>query len=154
VKDARDLAKKIGALAPKASVTLTVLHKGAEKSVSLTLGELPNAQEAKNTKPDDSDNGVSADMGKLGLTLAPAARVAGAGGQGVVVTGVDRSGVAADHGFSTGDVILEVAGKAVASPGDVRKVIASARTEGKRSVLMRIKSGSNTRFVALPVGQG
>ena len=153
VKDARDLAKKIGALAPKASVTLTVLHKGAEKSVSLTLGELPNAQEAKNTKSDDSDNG-SADMGKLGLTLAPAARVAGAGGQGVVVTGVDRSGVAADHGFSTGDVILEVAGKAVASPGDVRKVIASARTEGKRSVLMRIKSGSNTRFVALPVGQG
>ena len=153
VKDARDLAKKIGALAPKASVTLAVLHKGAEKSVSLTLGELPNAQEAKNTKSDDSDNG-SSDMGKLGLTLAPAARVAGAGGQGVVVTGVDRSGVAADHGFSTGDVILEVAGKEVASPGDVRKVIASARTEGKRSVLMRIKSGSNTRFVALPVGQG
>ena len=31
VKDARDLAKKIGALAPKASVKLTVLHNGSEK---------------------------------------------------------------------------------------------------------------------------
>jgi serine protease Do len=152
VKDARDLARKIGALAPKASVKLTVLHKGSEKVMTLTLGELPNAKEASN-KSDDSDSGP-VEMGKLGLTLAPATRVAGAGAEGVVVTGVDSSGVAADHGFSTGDVILEVAGKSVATPADVRKVIGSARTDGKRSVLMRVKSGDNTRFVALPVGQG
>ena len=72
----------------------------------------------------------------------------------MVVTGVDSSGVAADHGFSTGDVILEVAGKSVSTPADVREVIASARTDGKRSVLMRVKKGDNTRFVALPVGNG
>ena len=91
---------------------------------------------------------------KLGLTLAPASRVAGAGNEGVVVTGVESSGVAADHGFSTGDVILEVAGKSVSTPADVRKLIASARTEGKRTVLVRVKKGDNTRFVALPVGNG
>ena len=151
VKDARDLAKKIGALAPKATVKLTVLHKGSEKTISLTLGELPNAKEARaNTEGSDS----GADLGKLGLTLAPAARVAGAGAQGVVITGVDASGVAADRGFSTGDVILEVAGKSVSTPAEVRTVIASARSEGKRSVLLRVKSGDNTRFVALPVGRG
>jgi serine protease Do len=151
VKDARDLAKKIGALAPKTTVKLSVLHKGSEKTISLTLGELPNAKEARATS-EDSDSG--ADLGKLGLTLAPAARVAGAGAQGVVITGVDASGVAADRGFSTGDVILEVAGKSVSTPADVRTVIASARSEGKRSVLLRVKSGDNTRFVALPVGRG
>jgi len=151
VKDARDLAKKIGALAPKATVKLSILHKGSEKTVSLTLGELPTTNEARATSQ-DSDS--SADLGKLGLTLAPAARVAGAGAQGVVVTGVDSSGVAADHGFSTGDVILEVAGKPVSTPADVRTIIASARTDGKRSVLVRVKSGDNTRFVALPVGRG
>ena len=80
--------------------------------------------------------------------------MAGAGSEGVVVTGVDSSGVAADHGFATGDVILEVAGKTVSTPADVRKVIASARTDGKRTVLMRVKKGDNTRFVALPVGNG
>jgi serine protease Do len=152
VKDARDLAKKIGALAPKASVKLSVLHKGSEKTVSLTLGELPNTKEA-NAANDNGDNG-SADIAKLGLTLAPAARVAGAGTEGVVVTGVDSSGVGADHGFTTGDVILEVAGKSVSTPADVRKVVSAARTEGKRTVLLRVKSGDNTRFVALPVGQG
>jgi len=151
IKDARDLAKKIGALAPKTSVRLTVLHKGTDKTVNLTLGELPNMREARATS-EGSDGG--ADIGKLGLTLAPAARVAGSGNEGVVVTGVDSNGVAADHGFSTGDVILEIAGKSVSTPADVREVVSSARTEGKRSVLMRVKKGDNTRFVALPLGNG
>src|SRR5690242_13856104 len=148
IKDARDLAKRIGALAPKTSVKLTVMHKGSEKTVNLTLGELPNTKEAR-AGTQDSDN--DADVGKLGLTLAPAARVAGSGAEGVVVTGVDSGGIAADHGFSTGDVILEVAGKSVSTPADVRDVVASARTEGKRTVLLRVKEGDNTRFVALPL---
>ena len=151
VKDARDLAKKIGALAPKSSVKLSVLHQGAEKTLTLTLGEMPATKEA-NANGTSSGSDSTVDLAKLGLTLAPAGHVAGAGTDGVVVTGVDSSGVAADHGFSTGDVILEVAGKTVSTPADVRKMITSARTEGKRTVLMRVKSGDNTRFVALPVG--
>src|SRR6476660_8643990 len=151
IKDARDLAKRIGAMAPKASVKLTVVHEGSEKTVNLTLGELPNTKEARAGAQDgDSDT----DVGKLGLSLAPAARVAGSGAEGVVVTGVDTAGIAADHGFSTGDVILEVAGKSVSTPADVRDVVASARTEGKRSVLLRVKKGDNTRFVALPLVRG
>jgi serine protease Do len=69
------------------------------------------------------------------------------------VTGVDQSGVASDLGFKTGDVILEVGGKAVNAPADVRKAFTDARTDGKRTVLMRVKSGEGTRFVALPVGR-
>jgi serine protease Do len=80
--------------------------------------------------------------------------VAGAGDEGVVVTGVDSSGTAAEHGFATGDVILEVAGKTVATPAEVRKAIADVRAQGKRTVLMRVKKGDGTRFVALPVGNG
>jgi serine protease Do len=154
VKDARDLAKKIGAMAPKASVKLSVLHNGSEKTVTLTLGEMPKQQQANNAVPNEDQSESGTNLAKFGLTLAPAARVAGAGSDGVVVTGVDSSGIAADHGFSTGDVILEVAGKSVSSPADVRKVIADARSGGKRTVLMRVKKGDNTRFVALPVGNG
>jgi serine protease Do len=153
VKDARDLAKTIGTFQPKTEVKLSVLHKGSEKSITLTLGELPKSVEA-NASPNENNGGTGTDLAKLGLTLAPAAHVAGAGSQGVVVTGVDSSGVAADHGFATGDVILEVAGKSVASPTDVRKMVNEARSGGKRTVLMRVKKGDNTRFVALPVGQG
>ncbi|HZT26059.1 MAG TPA: Do family serine endopeptidase [Pseudolabrys sp.] len=156
VKDARDLAKKIGSMAPNTSVKLSVLHQGSEKTITLTLGKMPQQKEASNNTPNEhenNDNGT-ANLAKLGLSLAPAARVAGAGSEGVVVTGVDSSGVAADHGVSTGDVILEVAGKSVSTPADVSKAIASVRSEGKHTVLVRLKKGDNTRFVALPVGNG
>jgi serine protease Do len=151
VKDARDLAKRIGSMAPKASVKLDLVHKGSAKTVTLTLGELPAQKEAR-ANATTPDNGDSADLAKLGLTLAPAGRVSGAGSEGVVVTGVDSGGAAADR-FTTGDVILEVAGKTVSTPSEVRDVIATARNDGKRSVLVRVKSGDNTRFVALPVGR-
>jgi serine protease Do len=153
VKDSRDLAKKIGAMSPGSKVELTVIQNGSEKTLSLTLGQLPNQKEAKNNS-EDNNSGAAAEMGKLGLTLAPASRVEGAGKQGVVVTNVDSSGVAAEHGFSTGDVILEVSGKSVETPGDVRNAIGVARKDGRKNVLMRVKSGDNTRFVALPIGQG
>jgi serine protease Do len=153
VKDARDLAKKIGSMPPHNTVKLSILRDGKEKAVSLTLGEMPAMQkEARNTN-DNGDNG-SAEIGKLGLTLAPADRVGGASDSGVVVTGVDPSGTAAEHGFSTGDVILEVSGKRVSTPADVRKELASAHNDKKRVVLMRVKSGDNTKFVALPIGRG
>jgi serine protease Do len=154
VKDARDLAKRIGSMAPKTSIKLTLLHKGATKTLTLTLGELPKQQEAKNADANEQQSDTGSNIAKLGLSLAPANRGAGAGGDGVVVTAVDSSGVAADHGFSTGDVIMEVAGKSVSTPADITKVIADARTGGKRTVLMRVKKGDSTRFVALPVGNG
>jgi serine protease Do len=83
--------------------------------------------------------------------LAPAGQVAGSGSEGVVVTDVDPDGIASEHGFKTGDVILDVGGKKVANPVDVRNAIADAHKDGKRSVLMRLKSGEATMFVAIPI---
>jgi serine protease Do len=137
-------------MAPGTSVKLGVLHQGQEKTVTLTLGTLPNEkaaanQESPHTTPD-------ADVPKLGLTLAPSNKVAGAEGSGVVVTAVDPNGVAADHGLQVGDVILDVGGKTVSNPSDVRKELADARKEGKHALLFRVKSSEGTRFVALPLG--
>jgi serine protease Do len=80
--------------------------------------------------------------------------VAGAGKDGVVVTEVDPKSAAAERGFKEGDVILEVAGKSVANPGDVREAIASARNDNKNSVLIRVRSGGSSRFVAVPLAKG
>jgi serine protease Do len=153
VKDARDLAKKIGSMQPGNSVKLGVFEKGADKTVNLTLGELPPQREAKADPQQDNDQS-GGDVGKLGLTLAPASSVTGAGAQGVAVTGVDPDGAAADAGFKNGDVILDVGGKAVSTPADVRKALADARGGGKKNVLMRVKSGEGTRFVAMPLARG
>jgi serine protease Do len=88
------------------------------------------------------------------MTVAPANSVAGAGKDGVVVTQVDPKSAAADRGFKEGDVILDVAGKTVANANDVRDAINAARSDNKNSVLMRIKSGGQLRFVAVPLAKG
>jgi serine protease Do len=156
VKDARELARTIGALAPGAAVKLNVLHKGKDTTVNLTLGQLPNSMEAKadTDKSDRDTKKRGSDVPKLGLTLAPADSVAGAGKDGVVVTEVDPKSAAAERGFKEGDVILEVGGKSVTNAGDVRDALDAARTDNKNSVLMRVKSGGSARFVAVPIAKG
>ncbi len=153
IKDARELARQIGGLPPGTSVKLALLHKGAEKAVTLTLGQLPDQREARAETGNNNDSSGT-DVPRLGLTLAPAGQVAGSGNEGVVVTNVDPNGIAADHGFKTGDVILDVGGKKVGNPGEVRDAIRDAQKDGKRTVLMRVKSGGEgTKFVAVRLGK-
>ena len=153
IKDARDLAKRIGGMAPGAAIKLAVLSKGAEKTLTLTLGELPREQRQA-ARGTDRGGPEGREFPRLGLTLAPAESVSGAGAEGVVVTGVDPDGPAAELGFKTGDVILDVGGQKVANAAAIRQAIGDARRGGKRTVLMRIKSGGGTKFMAVPVGRG
>jgi serine protease Do len=149
VKDARELARKIGMMAPDTSVKLTLLRNGDLKTMDLTLGKMPNEQQAKaDTGSETSANGLP----HLGLTLAPANEVAGAGGKGVAVVQVDPDGPAAEHGLKTGDVILDIGGKVVTNAADVRNAVTEARTQGKHAILMRVKSAEATKFIALPIG--
>jgi serine protease Do len=249
IKDSRDLARKIAALAPGATVQLAIWQKGSEKNVTLTLGELPNVRESR-TEPVErgqrrrggpefrggsefhfgpnreeghggdmrgerdeqrgdmrrergerrgesrdergrqreefrderndmrgerfgqreefrSDRGDQRtqrgerrdrggergdrsaqrdDMPRLGLSLS-----AGQNGDGVVVAAVEPDSTAAVIGFQAGDVIVDVGGKAVSSPADVRNALLEARAEGKRSVLMRVKAQGGTRMVTVPL---
>ena len=94
------------------------------------------------------------DVPKLGMTVAPANSVAGAGKDGVVVTEVDPKSAAAERGFKEGDVILEVAGKSVTTAGDVRDAINAARS---RQQEQRSDAREERRFVAVrgsAAGQG
>jgi serine protease Do len=91
---------------------------------------------------------------RLGLKLEPSRDVDGAGQKGVVVTSVDPDGLAAEHGFQTGDVILDIGGKAVANSGDVRSALRSASASGKHTVLMLVKTADATRFIAVPLAKG
>jgi serine protease Do len=146
ITDARNLARRISAMAPGTSVKLGIIRGGREDTLTLTLGELPKDRQARtDTEERTSPRGV--EVPKLGLSLAPARN----GGEGVVVTQVDPNGTAGDQ-FQAGDVILDVNGKAVSTPADVRKVVSDAQSDGKRSVLMRVKSNQGTRFVAVTIG--
>src|SRR5690349_580485 len=148
IKDSRELARKVGMMAPGAKIKVTMVRKGEIKTLALTLDKMPNE---KHAQADTSDEKSAGDTPRLGLNLAPAKDVAGSGDQGVAVVGVDPIGLAAERGIKTGDVILDVGGKAVANTAEVRKALSDARTAGKNTVLLRVKTAEAMRFVALPI---
>jgi serine protease Do len=152
VHDARELAKRIGTMAPGTSITLEVIHSGQQKTVTVTLGTLPNEKQASNEPAPRSGRVSEVDVPKLGFSVAPASAVAGPDISGVVVTAIAEGGVAADHGLEVGDVILDVAGKPVTTPAEFRKTVSDAQKDGKHTILFRVKSSGGTKFVALPLG--
>jgi serine protease Do len=151
IKDSRALAREISAMAPDSSAKLDILRKGEAKTITVTLAKMPD-QLKKQAKADDSENESTRGVPHLGLSVAPASEVAGAGDKGVVVTSVDPDGPAAEHGVQSGDVILDVGGKSVTSGNDLRQALSQAKTDGKHDVLMRVKTSDNTHFIAMPIG--
>jgi serine protease Do len=144
VADPHDLARRIAALGPKKTVKLALIRNGSPMTIDVTLGTMPADKTANAETPNSDDNGGSA-LAKLGLTLRPAH-----GQDGVVIAEVDPDGAAADKGLKQGDVILEVAGKSVNRPADVVDAIDAAKSGGKKSVLVRVKSNDGERYLTLP----
>jgi serine protease Do len=54
-------------------------------------------------------------------------------------------------GLDVGDLIVQVAGKPVASPADVEKTVKAARGSDRKSVLLLVRKDDQQRFVALPI---
>jgi serine protease Do len=147
VKDAGDLTREIGMMKPGDKVQLTYMRNGAEKTADVTLTSLKNENvanaQSNAPQPQESSDG-------FGLKLAPAHEVEGPSQKGVAIVGVDPTGEAAQKGLTAGDIILDVAGKPVSTPSDVKSEIANAKQEGRKAVLMRIQTTNGDRFVALP----
>ncbi|MEG6510073.1 Do family serine endopeptidase [Methyloligella sp. 2.7D] len=157
VKDSRDLARKIAELHPDTKVKLSVNRYGDEKEITVKLGKFPSGKKLAELQgaPEKSDDGAGKKVKDLGLSLAPAAEVPGAGEEGVVITDLDPDSDAAQKGLKVGDIILQVGGKNVTNAKDVskgiEKALAKPSNQGKEKVniVFRIKSGDRVAFVAL-----
>jgi C-terminal processing protease CtpA/Prc len=123
-----------------------------EDEVSRFVEEAENISvrmdDAPKEKKNDMANGAPNDrVPVLGVTLLLPEKSAGGGGQGVVIMNVDRNGAAADNGIRAGNVILEVDDRKVFHPAQVIAAIATAKKDGRRIILMRIKTLNTTRIV-------
>lgn len=140
IKDASELVAKISGMEPGATVKLGIIRKGADETKTATLAEM------RRSAASGGQEARAKDEPRIGLMVASA-------DEGVRVTSVEPGGIAAGEGFSVGDLILEVGGRAVKSPEEVRKALADARGADKKNVLMRVKSGETTKFVAVPLAR-
>jgi serine protease Do len=149
VKDAKDLSRKIGTLAPQRAVDLQLLRDGKAQTVTLTLGQLA---EQTGPKASPQERPRHQRMGALGLTLAPAAAVEGAGDAGLAVLNVDPSSKAAELGLQEGDIILKAGNRDLSRPDDLTAAFSEARAAGRNSTLALVKHGDTDRYVAIPAG--
>jgi len=150
IKDSRDLAVRIASLAPDTNVTITYWRNGASHDVDIKLGKLPPQDQlaSLNSKSSNDNGNATSSLTDFGLSVGPSDD-----GVGVVVTDVDPNGQAAERGLQTGDVILSVGDNTVNKPGEVESMIAKAKANGRKAVLLRVKSGDHTQFVALSFAQ-
>jgi serine protease Do len=139
----KELARMVAGMAPDSKVTVTYWRDGKKQDVAVTLGTLPTEEKVAAAEPDAAPAETSA-LQDFGLVLAPSE-----GDQGVMITEVDPNGQGAERGLQPGDVILSVGEETVSAPSQVEKSVSDAKAGGLKAVLLRIKSGEQTRFVAL-----
>jgi serine protease Do len=150
-KGDHELLKTIGDMAPGTTVTLGLRRRAEDSTITVTLDQAPVEPTQKTAAAGDRKPPpvASNDPSNLGLTLA---QIPAEAGPGVMVADVDPDGTAADRGLEVGDVILDVGGALVKTPADVERSLNDAQKQGKRVAVMRVKSGTTTRFVTLPLG--
>ena len=142
INDSRDLARQIANYAPGTKVDVKVLRGQREQSIPVTLGNMPTNPELASNDSSPPSPAQGPEVAQLGLTVT-------SNREGVMITDVDPSSDAGQKGIRVGDLILEIGGFPVAGPDDVTKAIREANKLQRKAVLMRIKSGSETRFVAV-----
>jgi S1-C subfamily serine protease len=135
VADNHQLRNAVGNTLPGTRVPLTLLRDGRTETVNVTLGELA-ATTARSRRGGSGERGSE---GRFGMTLESTA-------DGVVVSQLDPSGIAAESGLLEGDVILKIDGKAVKSAAEVKAAL--DRKDGKPSLLV-VGREDRTLFLTL-----
>ena len=151
IADSRDLARRIAALAPDATADIVVLRAGKEQQIPVKLGDFKDANGPTPTpaKAEAPKPSATTDLEALGLKLGSKG-----GRDGVSIVDVDSGSDAAVKGLRAGDVIIEVSSQPVTSAEDVSKGLAEATKLGRRALLLRVRSGDQTRFVAVQLKKG
>jgi serine protease Do len=152
IRNAHDFSRTIDATPPDSIAILGIRKKGRGEWIAVTVGRSP-VQPDIQPPPTPKYENANADRPPLGLKLLALGALNGTDEQhGVMVMEVEPGGLAAGRGIDPGDLILDVADQAIGAPEDVYRLVDTAKNAGKRSVLMRIKSGDTAKFIALPIG--
>ncbi len=153
VVDTRQLVRMVAAAPVGEAVDVVVLRNGSELTLGITLGRRETQlDEGPATRPQAPDAPHSTELSGLAVTtLTPElAEEMGLGiDQGVVITDVDPVSDAAAKGLRPGDVIIEAGQAPVATVSDLKERTEEAREAGRRSILLLLRRGDDSMFVAI-----
>src|SRR5690348_2979069 len=156
IDNMRSLPRAVAATAIGKAVPIELMRKGQMVDVTVTVGRLPEDEEAADGVKGKEDQ-PQADVEKedlLGLSIAPLTDELrnqygiGKSVEGVVITEVKPDSPAAQKDVKPGDVIVEVTQEKVKQPQDVKARLLAVRKSGRKSVLFLLSDAKGgLRFV-------
>ncbi len=161
VEEMRELPRIVAETPAEKQVELRIWREGREVSERVTIARQDQrARQLALGEDSDAATGAAFLSQTLGATLAPLTdelrqryRI-DEEANGVVVTGIEPGGIAAEQALREGDVIVSVNQEQVGSPEEVEKLAkAAAKDEKKSALLLLVHRGGNQLFVGVNVGQ-
>ena len=148
IHEMNELPRMVAETAPGAKATLKILRDGKDKTLSLTIAELPEGREAQVKGKGRAEKApLGLKVQNLNPTLTQQFRLRD--NKGVVVVQVESGSPAAEAGLRSGDMILEVDGTEVSTLKGYRKAIAKLRKEAV--VRFLIKRMGRTLYLTVEV---
>jgi serine protease Do len=161
IREMRNLPRTVAETPIGKQVPVVVWRDGRERTLTATVGELPeDVQQAAATPGAQDRGGRAAEVPGLGMrvsSLTPELRERfqlREDQKGVVIVEVAANSPAAERGIRAGDLIVEVSQEAVATPAEVLERVERARAANRRNVLMLIEGQQGLRWVPLPAVRG
>lgn len=158
VAEPRELSRLVAESKVGSKVTVDLWRNGETLTKDVTLGELEKAETAMaSSSPGSSESSEKVDL--LGMELGSINDSVreqyniGTDVSGVVVTDVDPNSEAAEKGIRPGDVVAEAQLEPVTNPDQMKERIAEIQATDKKSVLLLLKRGDNSRFIALKLNK-
>jgi len=153
VGETRELSRAVAETDVGASVDVDLWRNGKRITKTVKLGELEKAEtRLASTGPSSKKAQLAEVLGMRLTTITPKVREQfklSEEVEGVIVVDIEEGSEAAEKEIRPGDQILEVQLKPVATVSDVKATLKDIQGTDRKSVLMLIKRGLNSRFVAL-----
>jgi S1-C subfamily serine protease len=149
VADSNALRNRIAGTKPGSTIELEIVRNGKTETVRAALGEMEGTRERASRDGEEPSGSGFGPTGMAVESLTPqVARELGLTNhkEGVVVRDVNPDGVAAAAGIQPGDVISQVNGEAVKTPGQLRSALTAA---GQRPALLLVTRENADIFLAL-----
>ncbi len=151
INNSRELSLKIAEIDPNTSVDVKFWRGGKEDSLKVKLGTFPSKEDeiagGPKSDPDEAPVAAAKEIEGLGLKLSSDR---GGASDGVAIAEVDDDSNAAQKGLKPGDIILEVNGEAVSSPGQVQEQVKKVKDAGRSAVMLYVQSGEQKVQLAVP----
>ena len=158
IEDDRALVRAAADTPAGKKVKIVVWRGGKEKTMSLSIGEMPSDEIASVSEDRGSElASTGSPIEALGMMLAPLDATSRERAKipdhatGVLVTRVDRASTAAQKGVRPGDIIVQVGGVEIVGTEDITKALEAATESKRRTALVRVRRGDAFIFVPLPL---